>query len=80
MFSKTADSCASMAFSVTPADPDMGTPARALYVGVGGDVRVTTTGGNDVTFTAVPGGSLLPVSVKRVWATGTTATNVIGVI
>jgi len=43
-------------------------------------VRVTTTGGNDVTFTAVPGGSLLPVSVKRVWATGTTATNVIGVI
>jgi len=80
MFSKTADSCASMAFSVTPADSDMGTPARALYVGVGGDVRVTTTGGNDVTFTAVPGGSLLPVSVKRVWATGTTATNVIGVI
>lgn len=80
MFSKTADSCASMAFSVTPADSDLATPARSLYVGGGGNLRVTTTGGNDVTFSNLPGGVVLPVSVVRVWSTNTTATNIIGLI
>lgn len=80
MFSKTADSCASMAFAVTPADSDMATPARSLYIGGGGDLRVTTTGGDDVTFSGVPGGTILPVSVARVWSTNTTATSILGLI
>jgi len=80
MFSKTADSCASMAFAVTPADSNMATPARSLYIGGGGNLRVTTTGGNDVTFSGVPGGTILPVSVARVWSTNTTATSILELI
>lgn len=33
--------------------------------------------GSDVTFTAAPAGSFLPVRVRRVWDTGTTATNLV---
>ena len=79
-FSKSQDSCASLAWSIAPANSDMPQPARCLYVGVGGDVRVTTTQGNDVTFVGVSGGAVLPVSVKRVWATSTTATSIVGMI
>lgn len=68
------------AFVVTPADADFATnlQARALYVGVTGDVRVTTVGGDDVTFANVPVG-FFAVSVKRVWSTGTTASGIRGV-
>jgi hypothetical protein len=71
---------AQRAFVVTPADADFADSlqARALYVGVTGDVRVTTVGGDDVTFTNVPVG-FFPVSVKRVWSTGTTASGIRGV-
>jgi hypothetical protein len=34
-------------------------------------------GGNDVTFAAVPTGTVLPIRVTRVFLTGTTATNII---
>lgn len=78
MFSKTADSCASNAFSITPADADMSTPARALYVGGAGNVAVVTTGGDSVTFVGVAAGTVLPVSVRRVSSTGTTATSIVG--
>jgi hypothetical protein len=48
-----------------------------LYIGGTGNVRVLTTGNDDVTFTAVAAG-FFPVQVVRVFATGTTATNIIG--
>lgn len=51
-----------------------------VYVGVTGDVKVTTVQGKDVTFTAVPAGFILPVVVKRVFNTGTTATNMLGIV
>tara|TARA_R110000822_G_scaffold113806_1_gene245089 strand:- start:704 stop:964 length:261 start_codon:yes stop_codon:yes gene_type:complete len=47
-----------------------------LYVGVAGDLKVTTGGGDDVVFVAVQAG-FFPVNVVKVWVTGTTATNVI---
>lgn len=80
MFSKSADSCASFAQAITPADSDLLQPYRCIYVGTGGDIKVTTTGGSTVTFTSVPGGAVLPVSVSRVWSTGTTASSIIGLI
>lgn len=46
---------------------------RGLYIGTGGDIAVRMLGGQTVTFAAVPAGSLLPVRVDRVLATGTTA-------
>lgn len=50
-------------------------PCRSLYIGVAGDVKVTTVGGSIVTFTSVAAG-IFPVECKRVWATGTTATGI----
>ena len=69
---------AKSAAAVTPADgADLGTVARSLYVGGGGDVKVDMAGSGTVTFVAVPAGSILPVRAKRVYATGTTATNIV---
>jgi len=48
-----------------------------VYCGVGGDLAVTTTGGEDVVFVGVPQGMILPVQVVKVLATGTTAASLI---
>lgn len=48
-----------------------------LYVGGAGDLAVVTDGGDEVTFTAVPAGSFLPVHIKQVKATGTLATAIL---
>jgi len=47
-----------------------------LYVGVSGNIKVTTTSSNEVTFVGVPVG-FFPVQVLKVWVTGTTATDII---
>lgn len=51
---------------------------RALYVGGSGDVRVKMLGGAAVTFANVPAGSLIPLRVVQLLATGTTATGIVG--
>lgn len=48
-----------------------------IYVGVTGDVKVTTAQGDDTVFVAVPAGVVIPVQVIRVWATGTNATSLL---
>ena len=48
-----------------------------LYVGGAGDLKVSTVGGDEVTFTGLVAGQFIPVNVLRVWATGTTATFII---
>ena len=48
-----------------------------LYIGGFGDLRVETVGGDTVTFVGVLGGTFFPVQVSRVYATGTTATNIV---
>jgi hypothetical protein len=53
---------------------------RALYIGGSGNVRITDPQGNVVTFVGAVAGTVLPVMAKRVWATGTTATNIIGLV
>ncbi|MBU9261982.1 spike base protein, RCAP_Rcc01079 family [Burkholderia multivorans] len=67
----------STAAAITPSDTAAQT-YRAIYVGGAGNVAVKTTGGNTVTFTAPPVGSIIPVEVQQVLATGTTATLLIG--
>jgi hypothetical protein len=47
-----------------------------LYSGTGGDIRVMTAGGDDVTFVGVPAGTFMPVQVTRVFALGTAATGI----
>lgn len=75
------------AASVTPSDsaniPSVSTQdgsgnnGCAMYVGTGGDVKVTTAGGDVVTFFNLQDGSFVPVQVIRVWSTGTTASNIV---
>ena len=73
-----ASAPAKHAFSIIPSDSsDLTQETRALYVGGAGDLAVVMASGQTVTF-AVPAGSLLPVRVDRVKATGTTATDLLG--
>jgi hypothetical protein len=48
-----------------------------IYVGNNGNVKVTTAQGDETIFLNVQSGSVVPVQVLRVWATGTTATNML---
>lgn len=69
------------ALDVTPADgADLSRIARGLYIGVGGNVKVDMSSSGTVTFVGVGAGTLLPIYVKRVYATGTTATNIIALL
>ena len=52
--------------------------ARAFYVGVGGDITVLTGAGDVVQLKDVPQGSVIPLEVVRVNATGTTASSLVG--
>lgn len=60
-------------------DNDITYPIRALYVGTGGDlVVILQDDTTEVTFANVLGGSCLPIQVKRVMATGTAASDLVG--
>ena len=48
-----------------------------LFVGVGGNLRVLTNGDDDVTFYNVQSGQFIPVWVKQVFATGTSASGIL---
>jgi len=48
-----------------------------LYAGSGGNIRVLTVGGDDVTFVGVVPGAFVPVQVKRVFASDTGPTDII---
>lgn len=69
---------AASAVSVTPSDGgDLAQPSRALYVAAAGNLAVRMLTGEAATFASVPAGSLLPIRVTRVLATGTTATGIV---
>jgi len=55
------------------------TPTRALYVGVGGDIVVDSSATTSITFKNVPPGTMLPLAVFRVRATGTTASSIVAI-
>jgi hypothetical protein len=63
--------------AITPSDTDDLPAGRtaAIFVGTAGTVAVQDQAGNTVSFTAPVG--VLPIAVKRVLATGTTATNLV---
>lgn len=74
--------------AVTPSDSTDFTEAFAprgeasLFIGTGGDVKVIMAGDNSdasVTFKNVPSGTFLPIVVKRVYSTGTTASNILAI-
>ncbi len=65
---------------VTPSNSTVYSPAlRQLYVGSAGNVSVQDEAGNTVNFMNVPAGFYLtPFFVKKVLATGTTASALVG--
>ena len=69
---------ATNAAAVTPSDSTVFAASLGLYIGTTGDVAVRSKGtqGN-VTFVAVPAGTVLPIVVDRVLSTGTTASNIV---
>lgn len=64
---------ATNAKAVTKSDSDTFDATKAVYVGATGDVKVTMFGGMDVTFEAVPTGTVLPIRVTKIFSTGTSA-------
>jgi len=65
--------------AITPSDgTELANIPRALYIGTGGDIVLTDSGGNDVTFQVLTG-QLLPLRPTFVKATGTTATGIVGI-
>lgn len=71
---------ATRAAAITPADADFasGVIYRALWIGGAGNLTVRfADDSGDVTLSAVPAGTLLPIAVKQVRTT-TTATLIVG--
>lgn len=65
------------AVALTTSDTDdLVKTCNALYIGVAGDVKVDMAGVGTVVFKAVPVG-IHRIRAKRVWAAGTTATNIL---
>lgn len=70
------------AVAVTTSDGtnDPAGPFSGFYVGTSapGDVKVRTERGNDVVFKNVIQGTVYNIRILRVWTTGTTASNILG--
>lgn len=67
-------------FAITPNDStDLTTFTRGLYTGSGGAISLILADDSvELTLSNVPAGAILPLFVKRVRFTGTTATNMRG--
>lgn len=64
--------------AVTASDSvNLSSIARALYVGTGGNIAAVMPNDDVVLFSNVQSGQILPVRVKRVNATNTTASNIV---
>lgn len=76
---RTADATVAAydAATVTPNDSADIPVTRALYIGTGGNLRVTTAYGTDLVFPALPSGFILPIQVTRVWASNTVASGIV---
>lgn len=69
---------ASHGFAITPNDTvDLEEVTRAIYVGTAGNIVMRLQSGAEVTFTAVPAGTVLPARAVRI-RTATTAGNLVG--
>lgn len=66
--------------AVSPSDStDLSRPTRGLFIGGAGNVSVVPAYDSEtaVVFNGLAAGALLPIVVKRVNATDTTATNIV---
>ena len=76
---KTAGSTAAGAYNIYSSNQD-GKTSFTLFVGTGGagsTLRVLTAAGDDVTLTNLPDSSFVPLQVVRIFATGTTCSEIL---
>ena len=82
MAGNPVDTAYSDAVAITPSDSAVyAPPLRALYIGsIGGGTTLTvvTAGGSTVEFVAVVAGMFIPLNVAQVKATGTLASDIVG--
>lgn len=66
-------------FAIAASDTnDLATIPRAIYVGSGGDIKMQLVhDAAPVVWSSVPTGSLLSVRPRRIYATGTSASNLV---
>ena len=62
---------------VNSSQQTIGNQGCVLYIGGPGNITVTTNGTDIVTFVGLNAGQFVPVQVSKIFATGTTATNII---
>jgi hypothetical protein len=78
---REAGSPARKAFAITPSDvAELSTWATFLYIGTAGDLTVTPVGNSadtGILYADCPAG-WVPVQVRKVWDTGTDATDIVG--
>ncbi len=67
--------------AITPSDSvNLATICRALFIGVAGNVKLRTPASTSLEFLNCQAGSILPVQCLLVFATSTTASNIVGLI
>ena len=71
---------AEQCFPIAPSDnEDLPRATKAIYVGQSGDVTlVPVRGETEVTFRNLAAGTILDVRIRAIRATGTTATDLVG--
>jgi hypothetical protein len=67
-------------FTITPSDTaELPFVTRSVYVGGSGDITARLADdAAQVTLKAVPVGTVLPIRARQIYATGTTATSLVG--
>lgn len=72
---------AERAFAVTAADDtDLARIPRAIYVGGAGSLSGVMLSGETVSFTLLQAGMIYPLRLRRIHATGTTATGIVALL
>lgn len=62
---------------VTPSNStDLATVARGVKLGVAGNLKYTTEAGDTIVDVGLAAGVIHPICISRIWATGTTATDI----
>lgn len=75
------ESPAGHGFPITPSDADdLPEVTRAIYVGQAGALAVSLVSGAEVTLLGVAAGTVLPLRLRKVLATGTTASALVGLV
>ena len=65
------------AVAITPNDSASIHQARAVYVGTAGDLRLDMPSGATITLNNLAAGVVHPIQARRIYATGTTAADIV---